>query len=191
MLSNLFTEGKKILIIPNALDFSTEYERLAMTIEGEFQDLKRIGLEPEKLDLRDYFHKNDQSLGDRLTKAQGVWVIGGNTFVLRRAMYYSGFDNIVNTLPDSYIYSGYSAGASVLPSSLKGLETVDFSEIVPQDYENEIIWNGLGLIDFYIAPHYQSEHPESEAVNELVAYYIRNNLSFNTLKDGEEIVLDK
>ena len=55
-LAKLFRDGDKISIIPNALDFSTDNTRLADSLNCEFDDLRRIGVEPELLDLKNYFH---------------------------------------------------------------------------------------------------------------------------------------
>ena len=54
-------------------------------------------------------------------------MIGGNTFTLRLAMKYSGFDNYLIEISnnDKYLYAGYSAGICVLAPKLNGLDLVD------------------------------------------------------------------
>jgi len=44
---------------------------------------------------------------------------------------------------------------------------------MPDGYSCEIIWAGLGLIPFCIAPHYRSDHPESALIDKSVEYFIR------------------
>lgn len=121
-----------------------------------------------------------------------VWVYGGNTFVLKRAYEQSGFGEIVKEmiLKDEIIYAGFSAGVVILSKSLKGLEIVDDPEIVPEGYEKDFSWDGLGILDYNIAVHYKSDHPESAGINKEIEYCQKNNISYKTLSDGEVIVIN-
>ena len=84
------------------------------------------------------------------------------------------------------VYAGYSAGAVVAGPTLKGIELVDPIDEWPDDYPNkEVLWEGLGLIDFVIAPHYKSDHPESSKIDDVVDYLEKNNIPFRPLRDGE------
>jgi len=180
---------KKAAIIHNALDFATDLERLKKSKEGEVSDLKGLGFQSEELDLKDYFGKTNE-LKEKLKEFGLVWVRGGNTFVLRRAMKQSGFDEIIKDYvgKETLVYAGYSAGVCVLSQTLKGLELVDDPHIVPAGYKSEIIWEGIGLINYSVAPHYKSDHPESEAVEKEVDYFIDNKIPFVALHDGEVII---
>jgi hypothetical protein len=63
---------------------------------------------------------------------------------------------------DAFVYSGYSAGPCVLAPSLRGLETVDNPDVVPEVYGDKPIWDGLGVLNYAIVPHVNSpDHPES------------------------------
>jgi dipeptidase E len=188
--SSLFGDGQKIAIIPNALDFSTDYERLEEGLKRESEDLSNLGLNPEIMDLKEYFG-SPEKLRLAFQKVNGVWVIGGNVFVLRRALEYSGFREIVNEFSNEFVYGGYSAGVCVLGPILKGLELVDDPNIIPDEYEDEVIWDGLGVIDYCIAPHYASNHEESNDVEKVVKYYLDHKILFKVLRDGEEIVKER
>jgi dipeptidase E len=155
-------------------------------------ELKNLGLFSEEIDLRDYFGKQNE-LSKKLNNYGAVYIRGGNTFVLRRAISESGFDKwIKNKNKDqNFVYTGYSAGICILSPTLHGLELVDDPHIVPDGYNQEIIWDGLGIIDFSIAPHYKSDHPESGNVDKEVEYFIKHKMPFKTLLDGEIIVRDK
>jgi dipeptidase E len=98
----------------------------------------------------------------------------------------SGFDLIQD---GALVYGGFSAGAVVATPTLKGIELVDDPHEIPDGYEPEVIWEGLGLYDAAIAPHYKSDHPESAAIDRVVAYFERNNLPYKPLHDGEAIVV--
>ena len=79
--------------------------------------------------------------------------MGGNVFVLRQAMKYSGFDVFLKEIKenDNYLYIGYSAVSCVLSKQLDILKTVD----EPIDFYNksEIIYDGIGLISYTFIPH--------------------------------------
>jgi dipeptidase E len=48
----------------------------------------------------------------------------------------------------------------------------------------------LNILDYVIVPHFESDHPESEAVVKAVAYLIKHKIPFRTLRDGEVIIID-
>ncbi|HSX17733.1 MAG TPA: Type 1 glutamine amidotransferase-like domain-containing protein [Patescibacteria group bacterium] len=156
----------------------------------EIDRLKSIGLDPIEIDLRSYFDR-PESLKEKLAGFDLIWVRGGNAFVLRRAFKQSGADNVVADLlaEDKIVYGGYSAGIDMLTPSLHGAELVDEPDIVPDDYQPDIIWECLGLVSYAIAPHYKSDHPESAAIDKSVEYLIDNHIPFIALHDGEAIVI--
>ncbi len=182
--------NKRIAIISNAKDYEDEPEKRLEREAREMNALKELGVEPEILDLREFFGAQDL-LKKKLSEVGGVWVLGGNTFVLRQAMRLSGFDSVITELKNNqadFLYAGYSAGGCVLAPTLKGLNIVDDPNVKPYgDYPT--IWEGLGLIDFSLAPHYQSNHPESAGVDQEVEYMIANNIPYKTLRDGEVIIV--
>ncbi len=188
-LPKLFGHNKRIAVIPNAKDYAAEPAKRAEREIRETDALRELGLEPEILDLREFFGWADL-LKKKLTDFGGVWVLGGNTFVLRQAMWLSGFDLVIQDFKNNldFVYAGYSAGACVLAPTLRGLDIVDDPNVkVYGDYK--IIWDGLNLIEYSIAPHYQSDHPESTGVEKEVAYLQQNNLPYKTLRDGEVIII--
>ncbi len=122
-----------------------------------------------------------------------MWVRGGNTFILRRAFKESGMDNWLISQKDNkeLVYAGYSAGVCILSPTLKGLELVDDPNIVSDGYFPETIWDGLGLISFAFAPHFESPgHPETEAVSKEVEYYKKAGIEYKALHDGESIIIN-
>lgn len=188
-LKEMVGSNKNAAIIPNALDFSQDLERRKKSSKQEIDDMTNLGFNPEELDLRDYFGKVDE-LRSKLKEYGLIWVRGGNCFVLLRAMRESGFDEVIKEHKgnDEIVYGGYSAGVCVTTPTLKGIELVDDAEILPEGYKNQTIWDGIGLINYSFAPHYQSDHPESEAMNKTVEYFIANKMLFKALKDGDVII---
>ena len=116
--------------------------------------------------------------------------MGGNSFVLRRAMRQSGFDGVIRDLldADAIAYGGYAAGAVVAGPTLRGLELMDDPWELPVGYDEQLIWHGLGLTPFTIVPHYRSRHPDAAAAEKIVSYMEARKARFRALSDGEVIV---
>ena len=188
-LLNLLGDGRRTAVIMNAADASLP-ERRAVGLADEFARLRDVGLDPVELDLRDYFGQSNAAK-EALKGFDLVWVRGGNTFVLRRAFKYSGMDEILKELllNDAISYGGYSAGIDLLTPSLRGSEKVDDPYAIPEGYQPEIIWDGLNLLPYSVAPHYRSDHPESAAVELMVQHLIDNHILFKALRDGQAIVV--
>lgn len=179
------------VVIANAMDFIDGDARQACA-QREVDDLGRLGFSAVELDLREYFD-HPAKLVARLEGHRLIWVRGGNTFILRRAMKQSGFDGwLIGHVGDpNLVYGGYSAGIVLLGRTLRGLELVDSPSEVPPGYSSEVVWDGLGLIDYSLAPHYRSDHPESEAIDSVVRYFVDHNIEYRTLRDGDVITYDR
>ena len=178
--------GNKILLIANARDAKVQNELEKEKVEQNIKMLENIGFEVEILDLKKYF-KDSKKLYEDLKQYNSFCVIGGNVFVLRQAMKLSGFDKyLCDNISNNMLYVGYSAGCCVLAKNLNGYQIVD-QPINPYN-DNDVIYEGIGLIDYNIAPHYKSKHKESELIEKLVEYMDNNNIVYKTLKDGEVII---
>lgn len=181
--------GKKIGFIPNSLDYVELKARQESNVKN-MKDLSDLGIDVEMLDLQDYFGKKEE-LKKKIDILGGVWIRGGNTFILRQAMKLSGFDEIIKNIDrDDFLYGGYSAGICILAPSLKALQIVDKPDIMPYEESKEVIWDGLGLLDYIILPHYKSDHHESADIDKEVEFCEKNNISFKTLRDGEAIIIE-
>ncbi len=178
----------KAFVIPNAQDLSKDVGRRRNNIAREMDDLSELGITSEALDLREFFG-HPQLLRSHMEGAAMLWVVGGNTFILRRAMALSGLDLILHSKredPD-FLYAGYSAGACVLCPSLEGIHLADQPQAQPDGYSGDVLWTGLGLIDYYFVPHFRCNHFESDAMEAVATYYRQKNLPYRTLADGEVI----
>ncbi len=182
---------KRVGYIPNAFDFTNwrDPANRAKHMEFDMNELRKLGFEVEELDLKNYFGKK-ADLKCKLGELDMLWVSGGNTFILRQAMRFSGFDELVAELSAraNFVYGGYSAGCCVLSPTLKGLQIVDDPKDFPYQGIQETIWEGLGLIDYAFLPHYDSDHPESADIDKEVAYCTAQGIPFKTVRDGEVIV---
>lgn len=189
-LLELVGPSRRTAVICNATDHRAADEQ-QQRLRWECEALESIGLEPEGLDLREYFDR-PADLEEGLEPFGLVWIRGGNTFTLRRAMVASGFDATIRrrVKEDSIVYAGFSAGAIAATPTLRGTELVDEAERIPDGYRPDIIWDGLGFVDFSIVPHFRSPHPESPAMERLVTFLARNAMPYRTLRDGEAILVN-
>lgn len=183
---------KKIGYVPNAEDSTgADPERKKKHIEKDVDFLRALGLDVEIVDLRDYFGKQGQ-LKKIITELGAIFVSGGNVFVLRQAMKLSGLDHILKKLqsdPD-FLYSGYSAAGCVLSLSLKPYEIVDDATDTPYIELKEVLWDGLGFINYAFLPHWQSDHPESAGVEKEIEFCKLKNIPYKALRDGEVIIIE-
>jgi dipeptidase E len=190
-LVELVGDNKKVADITNAGDLLTPAE-LEERLDEDKAMFNELGLKSEHLDLRNYFDNDPKKLEEKLRNYGLIWVRGGNAFILRQAMQRSSFDWVIKKLlkEDALVYGGYSAGACVLTPSLNGIDIVDDPNIFPEGYEHKIIWEGLNIIPYEIAPHYRSDHPESDDIDKVVDYYEKNNIPYKALRDGEVIMIN-
>lgn len=179
--------------IPNACDsFVDDADwSIARHIQEDMDSLREIGAEVELLDLKEYFGKQEE-LRAKLAELGGVYVSGGNSFVLRQAMRLSGFDvllPVMRTSRENFVYAAYSAGVCVLGPSMRVHALTDDANVFPYPQITEQIWDGIGILDFVFEPHYASNHPESASVEREVAYCVENKILFKAYHDGEVLLL--
>ena len=187
----ILENNNKIAIIANARDHYKDKEKAEQGILKDIEELEKIGFKVSRLDLKDYFNKQEK-LKEFMQQFKAVYVIGGNTFVLRRAMKISGFDKYIKEkVNDSkFLYSGYSAGICVLAPSMEGIKIMDLPETDPYNY-GSIIYEGIGLLDYTPIPHYQSDHFETELANKAVEYCKEKGIIYKTLQDGDVFIYNK
>ena len=89
----------------------------------------------------------------RLKKADAMVVGGGDTIYLMEQIKKSGFDKELEELLKTRIYVGISAGGMVTNKTIKLSSELIFDEgIEGKEYP------GMGLVDFYVRPHLNSEY---------------------------------
>ena len=189
-LLDLLPARRRTALIFNAGDLKLAAER-KQSVDRDLAELTALGLDPFEVDLRDYF-ENSAGLREILATVDLIWARGGNCFVLRRALLQSGADELIKDMlgHDAVVYGGFSAGCDMLIPSLHGAELCDDPNAIPPGYLPAIIWDGLGLLPYSIAPHYRSDHPESAAIDKSVEYMIDHHIPFIALRDGQAIVVN-
>lgn len=178
--------NNKILLIFNALDAKGQ-DKINNNVKEDINLLKQIGFEVTVIDLKEYFDKYNK-LKKICQNYNAFCIMGGNVFVLRQAMKYSGFDTFLKEISnnDNYLYIGYSAGSCVISKELDILKKVD----EPIDFYNkgEIIYDGIGLISYTFIPHYKSNYHKAYLIDEIVDTCKKYNIEYKTFRDGEVII---
>ncbi len=184
-------DSRRAVVIANAVDDAPPDVRRA-GVELELAALAGLGLDPAELDLRGYFGQR-QRLRRDLAGIGMAWLRGGNVFMLRYALHRSGADAVLAELlaADALVYAGYSAGACVLSPSLQGLELVDDPGAVTRTYGSPPMWDGLALLPEAFVPHYRSPgHPETAAIELVVARYRAEGVPYRALHDGQALLIN-
>lgn len=178
----------KLVFISNSRDARENTKEKFEKIESDKNLLKEIGFEIYDIDLKDYFGKCEKLEND-LNNFKSFCLIGGNVFVLRKAMALSGFDKFIEKrIYDDYLYIGYSAGICLLGKTLEGLDLVD--EPINPYTEEKALYDGLNILDCTLVPHYKSNHPESEAIDKVVEYLESQNIKYEALHDGDVLITE-
>jgi dipeptidase E len=143
-----------VVIIPTGWD-TYPTERKETEVANILAIFKDLGFETTILELKD---SPTDNVEEALEGKSLVWVMAGNTFYLNHFLHKSHFDKVIKKhMNAGLVYGGESAGAVVAGPTLKGVEQVDDMNESP-----EAVWEGLGLVDFGIIPHWGWEKYDAE-----------------------------
>ncbi len=143
-----------VAIVPNAWDTYPDDRQRAELVATTAQ-FKKLGFHTSILDI---VTSSDKQREVSLSSNDFVWIMGGNTFYLNYCVQKAGFDKLLKTaLEKGLVYGGTSAGAVIAGPTLHGVENIDDPKEAPQ-----VIWDGLGFVDFGIVPHWGMEKYTSE-----------------------------
>ena len=135
-IKNLFSGCKKILFVPYARPSGISHLEYTEKAKNVFKILN--------LEIIDY---TNEDLRESLEKCDGIFVGGGNTFLLLNKLYqYSLIDILKNKINSGIPYLGTSAGSNICGMTIG--TTNDMPIVHVKNLE------ALGIIDFNINPHY-------------------------------------
>lgn len=187
-LSEMVGENRKSLVVFNARDYKDD-----KGIAKQRELFAQNNLDFQELDLRDYFGKSGE-LRSFIDEYQPglIVLLGGNTFLLRRALSQSGLDEILqqDIVANRYVLAGHSAGAIVAGPSLEGFERMDKEKLVMPGYQEEVIWSGLGLADARAIPHIESSEYDTAIVELRQELFDKNGWRYVMLRDSDVLVVD-
>jgi dipeptidase E len=133
----------------------------------------------------------------KLEAADVLFFSGGNTPHLIRWLNESGLKDLLPELLKTRVYAGISAGSIVTAKTLEssGAEKKEWYK-EKFGYENN---EGLGLVDFYVRPHYKKQSKEGwpkEALEELAKqvqktlYVLDDNSALKVVGDKVEVITE-
>ena len=135
-IKNLFSGCKKILFVPYARPSGISHLEYTEKAKGVFNILN--------LEIIDY---TNEDLKKSLEKCDGIFIGGGNTFLLLNKLYqFSLIDILKNKIDSGIPYLGTSAGTNIC-----GI-TIGTTNDMPIVHVKSL--EALGIIDFNINPHY-------------------------------------
>lgn len=111
-------------------------------------EIHEIGMKMQEIDLVD---ENEQSLREKLSMVDVIYVNGGNTFYLLKCIRSSGFEKVVKEMiSNGKVYVGSSAGSYV------ACPTIDMATWKHQDRERFDMtdFQAMQLVPFLVSAHY-------------------------------------
>ncbi len=135
-IKTLFSGCKKILFVPYARPSGISHLEYTEKAKGVFNILN--------LEIIDY---TNEDLRESLEKCDGVFIGGGNTFLLLNKLYqFSLIDILKNKIDSGIPFLGTSAGTNICGMTIG--TTNDMPIVHVKSFE------ALGIIHFNINPHY-------------------------------------
>lgn len=174
---NVDVANSKVLFIPN--------EKATKELINSDKYYKRL--------YKDGFTENNIYIFDEENAIQFInldidviYVGGGNTFATLKKIKDCGFDKyIINYINNGVIYIGGSCGAHIVTKNIEHLLDLD------NNYCNLDDYNGLGLLDGIIIPHFNEVDYEPEKRMELYNKLITENKNkVYTLTNSESIIVN-
>ncbi len=163
-LKELYSDTGKILFIPYARPNGISYEDYTELVSKAFA---KIGI-----NVKGIHEYNDPIAA--IQYARGIFVGGGNTFVLVNELYKNDLIPILRSVINAGIpYLGTSAGSNICGLTL--CTTNDMPIVYPPSFET------LGMVPFNINPHYLDPNPESKHMGETRETRINEFHKFNSI----------
>jgi len=197
---------KRVLLISNSTLYGGGYlDHAESEIRDFLGDLKSVLFVPYELYDRDGYASTAQERFQRMgyelssihtssnpraavAEAEVVFIGGGNTFRLLKALYDFGvLDPIRKRVNDGMPYIGSSAGSNVACPTIK--TTKDMPIVQPPSFD------ALGLVPFQISPHYLDPDPNSTHMGEtqeerILQFLEENDTPVAGLREGAMVRIE-
>ena len=167
--------GKKVLILANAAPYGSGNYVARENVKENF-----LSVGATKVDIVDLDKDNVNIILDY----DIIYGLGGNVTNLIELIKNTNFKELLIKFLGKGIYIGESAGSIILSDNVKYI--YDIKKGTKPKYDIELdSYEGLGLIDMYIFPHYQKlNNTIKDKINN---YEINNNIKITRLNDGDII----
>lgn len=161
-IRSLFKGKKNILFVPYARPSGLTPDEYTKIARDRFI---KIGFNLEGV------HEHNNPI-DAIKSAEGIFIGGGNTFVLLKSLYET---KLIEAIREKVLsgtpYLGTSAGSNVAGKTI--MTTNDMPIVYPPSF------NAMSLVPFVINPHYIDPDPNSKHMGETRETRIKEYLVFN------------
>lgn len=152
--------SQEILFIPTA----SSCEQNSVVAQRAFQGLQQLGYQVSTLDL---IHVSRRVAIERINQASTLYIAGGNTFFLLQAIQEKELSLFLKErAKQGMVYIGESAGAMIASKDVTYSQYLDSRKMGPKVIND----TALGLIPFYLIPHYY-EKPYSDGCRKIEEKY--------------------
>lgn len=171
-IANLYKDMAEVVFVPYAKPSGMSYDDYTVLAEKTF---KKINIKIKGL------HTFDKPK-EALKKAKGIFVGGGNTFLLVDTLYKLGLMKVLkDVIEKGTSYLGTSAGSNICGLTMK--TTNDMPIIYPQSFDT------LGVIPFNLNPHYldpdlSSKHKGETRETRIKEYHTLNKAPVLGLREA-------
>lgn len=153
-------------------------------VNKEYIDIHKALLEKEGINYQelDIEGKNENELRELLKNKDAVYVEGGNTFFLLKAVFESGFDKVMKELIEKGVpYIGSSAGSYIT------CPTIEMATWSPKQKDRFGVFDltAMNLVPFLVKAHYDPE--QKELLKEKI---FQSQYETRILKDGQAILVE-
>jgi len=172
----------KVFYTPTAAE---PYEN-KLFIDEDRRQLHEAGVNFEEFNLKEIDKQDADATFKQLFQDVDVLIVGGgNVFYLLQESLRTGFDEVVKRLVKSGVwYVGASAGAVIAGSTIEPLAPMDEPSIA-SDLQT---YDGFGLVDFVIIPHFANERFK-ESAEAGVAICKGKGLEYKAITNEESILV--
>lgn len=171
-------EGKRVLIIANAAPEGTGNYIARENVKENFL---KVGA--TKVDILDV----NQDNVTEILNYDVVYGLGGDIGLLIKLNQETDFKSVLLEFLKTGVYIGESAGSMILADSVK--YAYDIKRGTKPKYDVILpTYEGLGLIDIYIYPHFQKA--KEDMIVKTSNYEKENNITITRLNDGDVIFYD-
>lgn len=163
-LSNHFKGINEILFIPYARPSGLAYDEYTQNAKDAFE---KINI--HVVGIHEYTNEVDA-----VNNAKGIFIGGGNTFLLLKTLYEKKIVSVVKNVVENGIpYFGTSAGSNIAGLTIQN--TNDMPIVYPPTFQS------FGFLNFNLNPHYLDPNPDSKHMGETRATRIKEFHCFNAI----------
>jgi dipeptidase E len=153
--------GKKVVFITTA----SVPEKVTFHLDSDKKSLEKLGLIVDELKIS---KASKDEIENKIINTDYIFVAGGNTFFLLQELKRSGADKlIIEHIEKGKIYVSTSAGSIIVSKNIEYVKFMDDSAEVLELNNN---FSALGIVDFYIVPHY-TNFPFKKPAEKIIAEY--------------------